>query len=362
MDERLQLLVLVVGALVLVTLTIRAHLRFWRRRLSYAATYAHVERFPTRDGLPIELRRLPGLPASERSDQPPVLLVHGIAVNHRNNDPAPHRSLARHLSAEGRDVWLLTLRSALGPPSLFGDPRRSFQAMCEHDLPAAVRHLLAKTGAKQVDVCGFSMGGMVLYGALARTLPQACVRRVVILGAPGRVRALGPLKWARFLPRRFTPTLPLRMVIGSLAFAFRITPRPFKRFFYNPDNCCDQIARGMMVDLFEDLPGALGADFVRWAYNDGRVEVNGASVLQQMGVLRVPVRFFAGSADQIAPPDTVREAYDAWGSRMVGVDKDFTLLSTNNGARGDYGHGDLAFGEHAVREVYEPAARFLAAG
>ena len=358
MDEPWQWAAFAAVLLATAVLVVRAHLRFWRRRLSMPVPYEHVEQVATADGLPIELRRLPA--PGGRASGPPVLLVHGIAVNHRNNDPNPERSLARHLQAAGRDVWLLTLRSALGSPSVFGDQRRTFRAMCAHDLPAAVRHVLAQTDSAQLDVCGFSMGGMVLFAALERTLPQSCVRRVVILGSPGRVRPLGALKFARWLPRRLTPTLPIRALSGSFAFAFGALPTLFKRFFYNPDNVSPQVAQSCMIDLFEDLPGPLGADFVRWAYNGGQLDVGGRPVLAQMGALRIPVHFFAGSADLIAPPDTVRAAFDAWGSQSPELEKEFTLLCTRHGARGDYGHGCLAFGRHAVEEVYEPVRRFLA--
>ena len=60
-------------------------------------------------------RSLPdGAPSGSREILPPVLLVHGVGANHRNNDLHPDFSLARHLAALGRDVWLLTLRSGLG--------------------------------------------------------------------------------------------------------------------------------------------------------------------------------------------------------------------------------------------------------
>ena len=41
----------------------------------------------------------------------PVLCVHGIGIDHRNNDMVPQVSIARHLREAGHDVWLLRLRS-----------------------------------------------------------------------------------------------------------------------------------------------------------------------------------------------------------------------------------------------------------
>jgi hypothetical protein len=47
-------------------------------------------------------------------------MVHGLSANHRNNDLIPDHSIARHLRAHGRDVWLLTLRS--------GHPMKTWRA------------------------------------------------------------------------------------------------------------------------------------------------------------------------------------------------------------------------------------------
>lgn len=85
-----------------------AHALFWRRRIAIALPYAETHRIATADKSAIELRRITQPVAQVL---PPVLLVHGIAINHRNMDTHPDYSLARALAKTGRDVWLLTLRS-----------------------------------------------------------------------------------------------------------------------------------------------------------------------------------------------------------------------------------------------------------
>src|SRR5262245_44496786 len=92
------------------------HVRFWERRLGIELPYALIERIQTPDGAFIELRRLPK-PSSTLA-LPPILIVHGLGANHRNNDLSADLSLARHLSKAGRDVWLLTLRSGIPIRSL----------------------------------------------------------------------------------------------------------------------------------------------------------------------------------------------------------------------------------------------------
>ena len=100
------------AGLVIAFAAVWGHLRFWVARLSLPLPYAVEEVLQTQDGARIELRRVPRPgDGATRSGLPPVLLVHGLAANHRNQDLHPDCSLARHLAASGRDVWLLTLRS-----------------------------------------------------------------------------------------------------------------------------------------------------------------------------------------------------------------------------------------------------------
>src|SRR5436305_5201673 len=76
-----------------------AHLRYWTKKLELALDYADLVILDTPDGASIELRRVP-IPATatKRDDLPPVLLVHGLAANHRNQDVHPDYSLARYLA------------------------------------------------------------------------------------------------------------------------------------------------------------------------------------------------------------------------------------------------------------------------
>ncbi len=332
------------------------HLAFWSRRLSIALSYAAEETLTMPDGGVITLRHL-GTPAG--SSEPPVLLVHGIAVNHRNNDCFPEHSFARFLHERGRDVWLLTLRSGHTSMLPVKRQRKAFKAMRDHDLPRAIEAVLARTGAKQLDISCYSMGGMVLYAALGRTVEPSLLRRVLVFASPGMVRPLGFLRHARHLPRALTPAVPMRLFMRSIAFAHAVLPEAPLSVFYNPRNVPPRFARACMMDLFEDIPGALGADFVRWSADQGRVCVDGKPILEGLEQVDVPVCFFAGTGDWLAPPPLVRAAYDAWGARVPGLERHFVLRGRGLGAREEYGHGDFAFGTHAREEVFEPAFAFL---
>lgn len=349
--------VIALALLVFVVATI-AHYVFWTRRLAVPMEYVSSERIETPDGASIELHRLPG-PAS--SHPTPVLLVHGVGIDHRNNDMLPQASLARHLREAGRDVWLLRLRSG-GMSRVFKDKKKvRFARMAEHDVPIGVREVLARTKAPCLDYVGFSMGGMLAYAAIgARRIDPGMLRRVVIIGSPARVGHYVPLRHLLTrIPAPLVPPLPLRLGSRMVAFAAEWMTTPIHHLVYNPKNVERGLAGPAMMTI-EDIPGPLNVDFLSFIRR-GIVHFEGKDVLDGLRHVSTPVLFFAGERDQLAPPEAVRVAYDAWGAEAgEGVDKRFVLLAEKEGASADYGHGDLAIGRAAKKDIFEPIERFLA--
>lgn len=364
------LLYLYVGALMLasalgVLLLWWLHLVFWRRRLEIPRGYALEEDIVLPDGGTITLRRLPApsdAEAARDGADVPLLLVHGLAMSHRNHDACDQTSFAHFMRRRGRDVWLVTLRSGRSRLSLFGPRHSHFEAMVEHDIPHAVQAVLARTGKRQVDYVGFSMGGMLLFASLDRTLDSSLLRRAAIIGSPAFVRPLGPLALSRYLPPYLTPSVPMRLFTRSFAFAPRFVARVLWRRLYNVNNVERAVERRMLWNVWEDIPGRLGSDFVRWSSRGGELAVKGKPVLPGLARVAVPACFFAGSVDWLAPVWSVRAGYEAWGRALPNPNKHLVVLGREHGAREDYGHCDLYFGRYAREEVFEPAARFLDSG
>lgn len=377
---------IVIGIAVALTIAAIAHYRYWVRRLTVPLEYVDHERIETPDGSAIELRRIPAFagaaPSLEappggkaleeptesggardrtnaREARPPVLLVHGIGIDHQNNDMLPDLSLARHLAAAGRDCWLLTLRSGRAGAAWRERGRMRFERMARHDLPIGIARVLERTGAPALDYVGFSMGGMLLYAALGRTVSPSSLRRIVILGSPAIVRLPWPISlfaWLHFLPWWMVPSVPLRLGARMIAFAIEHLPRtPIHRWVYNPENVERGIAGASLMTI-HDVPAVLSLDFARWAARGGALEVEGERVLERLRAMDHPILFFAGAADRLAPPEAVRAAFEAWGSS----EKTLVILGIEHGARADYGHGDLAIGRGLREDVFEPVERFLA--
>lgn len=325
-------------------------------RASPNRPYALTEIVATEDGAFIELRRLP--PPADPASLPPVLCVHGIGIDHHNNDMFEDRSMARHLHRRGRDVWLLTLRSGVRG-SLRRNALTTFDRMARYDLPLAIREVLERTGSAQLDYVGFSMGGMLAYAALPTSIPKGSVRRVVIMGSPGRVDvADAPMRMlARLTPVWLVPEAPLEplsRLVGRIAGVLRT---PIHHRVINPDNMAPGDYRAALATI-STIPRPLLADFARFVRN-GEVTFEGKPILPALADLDLPVHFVAGARDQIAQPDHVKAAHDAWGSNGT-VDKFFWIAGPESGAAHAYGHGDLAMGVRVETEVLQRIGDFLA--
>ncbi|MFH1531910.1 MAG: alpha/beta fold hydrolase [Pseudomonadota bacterium] len=91
---------------------------------------------------------------------PPVLLIHGYAQN-RYTFHHPTRSLAAHLAAGGRDVFVVELRGH-GRSRALGAPwPRGIRDYLDLDLPAVLSDVRGRTGADRVVLIGHSLGGLL---------------------------------------------------------------------------------------------------------------------------------------------------------------------------------------------------------
>lgn len=336
-----------------------AHLRYWVARLSRQTRYDELHRVASSDGSAFELRRLtPHNPIG----LPPVLMVHGIAINHRNLDPDEDLSLARQLRSDGRDVWLLTLRCGRADLSAAEVRLSGFEALVTRDLPEAAQEVLTRTASPQLDYVGFSMGGMVAYAGLGRALPAAWVRKVVIIGSPARVRALVPgLGWLCRLPTWFYCwTLPLRGLAQGTAFAAEWFGTPIHSLSVQLANSAKGYVRVLLVDAVQSIPAPLLRDFGLWAYADGVIRLaDGQDVLEGLRSVSHPLLMVSGTRDLLASPPLMQPAFDAWGSQHSDTEKSLHIVGKIAGHSLDYGHGDLAIGARAAAEVNAPVCAFL---
>lgn len=114
-----------------------------------------------RDDTPVHLRLTRYGPGAKHGANP-VILIHGYSASGTTfaHPLLPAGGLAGALFRDGRDVWVLDLRSSAGMPTA-REPWFFEQMGCQ-DIPLAVDHICRCTGAQRVDVVAHCMGAAML--------------------------------------------------------------------------------------------------------------------------------------------------------------------------------------------------------
>jgi pimeloyl-ACP methyl ester carboxylesterase len=319
------------------------HYVFWQWRLAAPTGEDEVVHARTRDGWTLELgRRRPRGPAR----RPPVLLVHGIAMNRQALDFGLERySLSAFLARAGFDCFALDLRGHGG--SRKGPTRRwNLDTYLREDLPAALDAIRAATGEPRVLYVGHSQGA--LLGMAACALYPERIEALVALAAPAhfdvqeQLRALVKL---RHFPLGGLVRLGSRLIapfsgywhpaIAELAINMRNVERP--------------VYRRMLSNALENLhPGVL-AQFATFVREDSFRSMDGA--LDYRALLaesRQPALFVSAEKDGLAPPAVVESAFRLWGGPK-------RYWSCGR----DYGHGDVLLGRNSPEVVFPMVREFL---
>ncbi|MDE2565199.1 MAG: alpha/beta fold hydrolase, partial [Burkholderiales bacterium] len=155
------------------------------------------------------LARYPA-PASPKSDLPPVLLIHGLGASGSTfthaSIPTP---LAASLLAQGREVWVLDLRSSIGNEAGRHSPASldwTVDSVAKVDIPWGVQKVYESNGGQPIDVLAHCMGAVMFCMAALRGnglidmtdphKPRSRVRSLV-LSQVGPLVRLSPLNRLR---------------------------------------------------------------------------------------------------------------------------------------------------------------------
>ena len=292
-------------------------------------------------------KRLPP-PAVSRAA---VLLVHGFGQN-RYAWHGSKRSFSSYLAAAGYDVLNMELRGH-GRSRRFGGTRASFfDEHVQEDLLLAADEAMQLAGHDRIFLLGHSMGGLVAYGAAATSL-RGRVRGVISLGSPVRFGRGSATLFA--LTQLIGVLRAAGALDGNLPVPLRVLGRHFekRRFFWD--------TRLLPMPLRAWLPGSIERDVLREylhrAFDHTSLNV-ALAVLRSSGPgslargdgsfdyvaaferIDVPLLVVAGTHDSLAPPASVRPAFELSSSR----DKTYREFPL--------GHIDLIVGRQAPTTVW----------
>jgi alpha-beta hydrolase superfamily lysophospholipase len=335
------------------------------------------------DGVLLRMDRYPRVGAA------PVLLLHGWMQSPRGMDsPVVGRSVARHLSSKGFDVYVGAMRGHGDEGARSGSLGHwTPEDHAALDLPAMVRKIRRMTGRAPALV-GHSLGGLVSLLYLAGAVRRGADTLIDALEAKrrnGGISAVVAIAPPLAFPKRSIGLLGERPdLAGKLLCKFgasrvggrllnripnvalhtgmkRVTEAPgvgravsavmvraaqsrHARGFWRPENMSDDL---VATELFRTLDATSGAELHRlagWVARGG-LEDHWRDAL---GSISAPTLIMAGSKDGVSTVDGIIE-----GSQHVGA-KDRRLMVVK-----DAGHNDLRVGDRAVSHVYPAITEWL---
>jgi pimeloyl-ACP methyl ester carboxylesterase len=304
-------------------------------------------------GFDLSIKRvaLPGKPKGR-----PVIFVPGYGMNtfifgfHPNGV-----SMEEHLARAGLEVFSVDLRGQ--GRTLAGPDAKLDYGLAElgvDDVRAAIRRVLevTKTGAKEVDLVGVSLGTTFVFAHLACT-PDSPVRCIVSMG--------GLVTWVKIHPLlRLAFASPA--LIGRLQFndarglAKKLLPvlahrAPKLLSVYMHAKSTDLSQADVMAQTVENPNPNVNRDIARWI-GQRELIVRGVNVSRKVPAMTFPLLCFVAREDGIVPPETARWPYDAIGSsdkELIEVGTDETPIA----------HADLFVSRISHEAVFTPLARFL---
>jgi pimeloyl-ACP methyl ester carboxylesterase len=288
-----------------------------------------------------------------------VILIHGYAQN-RYTWHSSKRSFVNYLADDGWDVFNVDLRGH-GRSRRFGAPfPRTMDDYIREDLPLFVREARELSGQDRVFLIGHSMGGLISYFAGSTRLRDQ-VRGIVSLGSPyvfGQGSALlfslrelaAAVRWTGLLDAN--PALPLRLVGRHLnrrksIWNARLIPLPIRA--WAPDTVEPEVLEEYLRRTFDRSTLAVALDIFRAGRDKGFKSADGMiDYSTAFEILDRPLLVVAGTRDGLAPPASVRPAYE----RSRSSDKTYRAFP--------FGHIDLIVGKEATRTVWPLIRNWLA--
>lgn len=321
----------------------------------------------TKDGVEIGLWHHP---PADGGDGEPVLIAHGLGVNHFHMDLDEQFSVARYLSEQGYDCWCIELRGR-GASEVPEEPW-SFDDYVQKDVPAAVDYVLDQTGYSKLHWVGHSMGGMMYYASAGAVQYQDKFASAVSLGGPfhgkrnrdgngeGLSRFFRGPDWSGdnkiFVPilnffrsMRIPWTVAARWGAMASRQLRKVLPRTFVQLFFNPDNISDSVIRKAGVRAVDKVEARVLSQFAEWGLNRHWTDENREMDYREaITDIRVPTLLVAGRADKMCPVHNQRSGFE-----QLGCDrKELVVAGRDNGFTEDYSHVDLIYGKNAREEIF----------
>ncbi len=303
-------------------------------------------------------KRVASGPFASNAHGTPLLLMHGFGQN-RYAWHLSGRSFSNYLASRGYDVYNLDLRGH-GRSRRLGSRRTpSIDQYVREDVPAAVSEVRSLSGRSDVYIVGHSLGALIATAAAPNF--REPLGGLVLIGVPYRFASGSPVLklFSRSVDAMASrgwlagrrAGVPVWSVGKLLRFQrmlwdTRWVPMPIRA--WSPGSferrlLDEWLARSFdMASLGTLLQMVAVAMTGTFRSADGVVDYHA-----RFEALDLPLLVLAGERDLLAPPTSVRPAYD----RSRARDRTYRVF--------ELGHGDLLLGHAAVHSVWPTVAHWL---
>jgi polyhydroxyalkanoate synthase subunit PhaC len=288
----------------------------------------------------------------------PILLIYALVNRSYILDLMPGNSFVEYLLGEGFDVYMLDW----GIPGK-EDKDLSFENYILDYMPRAVKKVLRKSGAEELTLFGYCMGGTmsVMYASL---FPDKPLKNLILLAAPVDFRPENSDLYGLWFSEKYQDPDVIVEAFGnvpaSLAYTGTAMLRPVTNYVGNYVTMWDLIMKEKLSDGWRAMnkwandpvpvPGATYKQWVEDFYQQnklvkGEMKLRGRRV--DLSNIECPVLNLAGEKDHLVFRPQAEATIDLIGSQ----DKEFVVL--------DAGHVGLVMGRGAKDSLWPKVTGWL---
>jgi len=320
---------------------------------------------PTPDGQQITLTRYVG----EKTI--PIMLVHGMGINHIMYDYDENHSLSRFLNDEGWDVWMLDLRTCDGDGDLLFTKGSDIEyinrywdfdnTLLKIDVATAIDFIKKVTLQDKIFFSGHSYGGYLAY-AYAMLIGEENLSGIITTGAcpyanpiDFQATRLKMFQYGFYFGKKAfvnplgKPSFYVKKIFMDL---YNKTWKPTANeiFYYNTTP--EYIQRNIVYH-FDRQPAGVYVDMMfgkdprkyEWKWVDPQTLYSYSDNLDK---ITVPILFIAGDNDTQDPSQGIYSAYGNVSSNI----KEFYSFP-------DHSHMDLLLGDNASTLIFPEITLFM---
>jgi polyhydroxyalkanoate synthase subunit PhaC len=288
-------------------------------------------------------------PALPKKNKVPLLMIYALINKPYILDLYPGNSLIEHLTNAGHDVYLLDWGTAG-----YEDRHMNLDDYIMDYIPRAVKKVLQTSGAKELSLLGYCMGGTMttIFTALHPFLP---IRNLLLLTSPIDFEDAG--HYTNWLDKRHFNLDRLVDTFGNVPFELidygnkLLNPianvyGPFVSLVDRVDNDEFILNWKLMQKWLNDgipFPGEAYRQWIREFYQENKLIKNELTVRgQQVDLSNIKANLLnvLATRDNIVAPGQIRPLNDAVSS----LDKTLHIVET--------GHVSVVTGRKAINEIY----------